>query len=177
VLSNGVEVQALVAAQIFHEGWHVKGVQSVCIVDVEMLPRSAEILVHILVSSVVVHFLLLLEDFSGGGLRPFLIHEEVTSWATLIILLFKCVFLEDVMHELVGRILVEAIWEFSRILFALRGNISVTSEEISMLGNSINLGSSLLWCLVVIVVTHALINLHVLLVIILLLLTIGFILA
>lgn len=173
MLSNGVEVQALVAAQVFHESWHVKGVQSVCIVHVEVLPRSAEILVHILVSSGVVHFLLLLEDFSGGGLRPFLIHEEVTSCATLIILLFKCVFLEDVVHELVGRVLVEAIWEFSRILFALWGNISVTSEEISMLGNSVNLGSRLLWRLVVIVVT----DLHVLLVLILLLLTIGFILA
>jgi len=76
-------------------------------------------------------------------------------------------------HELVGRVLVEAIWEFSRILFALWGNISVTSEEISMLGNSVNLGSRLLWRLVVIVVT----DLHVLLVLILLLLTIGFILA
>ena len=99
--SNGVEVQALVTAQVFHEGWHVKCVESIGLVHVEVLPRSSEILIHIFLGSVLIHFLEFLKNFFRGDLSPFLINEEVARWTTLIVLLLESVFLEDVMHKLV----------------------------------------------------------------------------
>jgi len=62
--SQLVEVQTLITAQVLHEGWHVQGVKHLVIVDIEVLPSPTKILIHVFVSSSLIHLLMLHQNLS-----------------------------------------------------------------------------------------------------------------
>lgn len=164
--SEVIKIETLVTAYVLHESGHVEGIKHIRLIHVEVLPRSTEILIHILIKGFTLQLLMLLEDLSRGNLRPLLVHQEAARWRTLVILLLQGVLLQNMMHEFIGRVLVEFVWELSVVLLALWGHISVAGEEVSMLRSMFDWGS-LRRLVVIILVT--LINLHILLIVLLLL--------
>ena len=164
--SEVIKIETLVTAYVLHESGHVEGVKHIRLIHVEVLPSSTEILIHILIKGVTLQLLMLLEDLSRGNLSPLLVHQEAARWRTLVILLLQGVLLQNMVHEFIGRVLVELVRELSVVLLALWGHISVAGEEVSMLRGMFDWGS--LWRIVVIVLV-TLVNLHVLLIVLLLL--------
>lgn len=164
--SEVIKIETLVTAYVLHESGHVEGVKHIRLIHVEVLPSSTEILIHILIKGVTLQLLMLLEDLSRGNLSPLLVHQEAARWRTLVILLLQGVLLQNMVHEFIGRVLVELVRELSVVLLALWGHISVAGEEVSMLRGMFDWGS--LWRIVVIILV-TLVNLHVLLIVLFLL--------
>ena len=99
--SHGIEVKALVTAQVLHECWHVEGVEHILLVNIEVLPCSAEVLIHIFIEGISIKLLMFLQNFFGSNLSPFLVHEEISSRRSRVILLFKGIFSKDMVDKLV----------------------------------------------------------------------------
>jgi len=149
--SQLVEVQTLITAQVLHESWHVQGIEHIGIVYVEVLPSPTKILIHVFISSSIIHLLMFSQDFSGSCLSPLFVHHERARWLTFSIFLLECIFEQNVMHKFIRTLIVELIWVLSRVFLAIWHHVCVTSEEIACLRHFINL-NGILWCLIIIIV-------------------------
>lgn len=94
-----------------------------------MLPCSLEILLHVFIGLFIIEFLELLQCFSRNSLSLFSVHLENTSCFSFWSLLFKCIVIDYVIKEFVGRFLIIFFGELSQVLDSIRSHALITSSE------------------------------------------------
>ena len=106
-----IKVYALVANKVFHESWHIKGVELTLIIHIEVFPGAGEVLINVFIKGFSANVLILLHNHLASTYCLFLVHFENARWLTVAGLLLEGEVGEDDLHELVLGILVVLSWE------------------------------------------------------------------